>query len=207
MIEIVPMKTDHVGQVAQLHLKNLQTRFSGNVGIELLKLYYETVTKETGGCGYVAIRQTEVVGYVCGIWDVSKLRNNLFLDHWFLLVVLGTIQILGQPRMMFDFLARFRSSNLASNLSDGSHRISYELRPIVVSPTMRHVGLGQILVKQLINDARSRGYDSMHLYTELDNKSAKKFYEKAGFREIGRTNRNSGQYILYKLEISQDYDS
>ena len=207
MIEIIPMKAGHVGQVAHLHLKNLHTRFSGRAGYELLKLYYETVTKEIGGSGYVAIRQSEVLGYVCGIWDVQKLRNYLFLDHWFLLVVWGTIQVLGQPQLIFNFLARFHSSDSAADMPDGSYRIPYELRPIVVSPKMRRAGLGQQLVKRLIDDAQSRGYESIHLYTELDNEVASKFYEKVGFKEIGRPVRNSEQYILFKLEISQDYVS
>jgi len=207
VIDIIPMKADHVGQVAQLHLKSLQTRFSGRAGIELLKLYYETVTKEIGGCGYVAICQSEVMGFVCGIWDVRKLRNKLFLDHLFLFAVWGVIQVLGQPKVIVDFLARFKSSYFKAGLSNDNHCIYYELRPIVVSPAIRRAGLGQQLVKRLISDARLRGYESIHLYTELDNEVASNFYKNVGFKEVGRPIRGSGQYILFELKISQAFIS
>lgn len=201
MIEILPLRACHVGRVAQLHIENLQTMFSGRAGCELLRHYYHTVAKEMGGCGYVAIDQNEVLGYVCGIWDAHELRRNLLLDHGFFLALWGTLQVLGRPKLIFDFLTRFRSSDSA-NASFAGSRPLYELRPIVVTSKMRRCGLGQQLVKRLIDDARSRGYDSICLYTEQDNETAQRFYERLGFREVGRLTRNSGGYLLYEMNLA-----
>lgn len=180
--------------------------FSGRAGRELLMLYYGTVAKEVGGGGYVAINQNEVLGYVCGIWDAHELRRSLLLSHGFLLALWGTFQVFGKPKLIFDFLARFRSSDSANDLSAGSHP-TYELRPIVVTSKMRRSSLGQQLVKRLIDDARSRGYDSICLYTEQDNETAQRFYERLGFRETGRLTRNSGPYLLYGMNLAGDGDS
>lgn len=203
MIEILPLRTCHAGQVAQLHLENLQTMFSGRAGRELLRLYYEAVAEETGGGGYVAVDQNEMLGYVCGIWDARELRRNLLLSHGLSLALWGTAQFLMRPILLFDFLARFRSSDSADNSSTGNHPL-YELRPIVVISKKRRSGLGQQLVKRLIDDVRSRGYDAIYLYTEQENEVAQNFYERLGFSEVGRLNRNSGWYLLYEMKLARN---
>lgn len=200
MIEILPLRACHVGRVAQLHIENLQTMFSGRAGRELLRLYYDTVAKEMGGCGYVAIDQNEVLGYVCGIWDAHELRRNLLLDHGYFLALWGTLQVLGEPKLIFSFLTRFCSSDSVNDSFAGSHPL-YELRPIVVTSKMRRSGLGQQLVKRLTEDARSRGYHSICLYTEQENVGAQRFYERLGFRKVGRPSRNRGGYLLYEMNL------
>lgn len=203
MIDIVPLKASHARPIAQLHMENLNTNFSGRAGFELLRLYYETIAKEAGGCGYVAMDQNEIMGFVCGIWSVRELRRNLLLSHGLLLALWGTAQFLMRPVLFLDFLARFRSSDLADDSSTGNHPL-YELRPIVVISRMRRSGLGRQLVKRLIDDARSRGYDAICLYTEQENETAQNFYERLGFSEVGRLNRNSGRYLLYEMNLARN---
>jgi len=78
----------------------------------------------------------------------------------------------------------------------------YELRPIAVALTNRRSGLGYQLVQKLIDDARSRGYEIIHLYTEQDNLSAQRLYERAGFKQNGRPLLNARQYLRYEFKIS-----
>ena len=197
------MQSCHADQVARLHMENLQTYFRGWSGRELLSLYYVTLVKERGGCGYVAVSQDELVGFVCGVWDAHELRKTLLRAHWLRLVFWGMLQLVSTPSLIFDFIARFRSDKPVSAMpeeTDG-HGL-YELRPIVVASKMRGNGLGFQLVERLMEDARSRGYHMVYLYTEDDNLTAQRFYEKTGFKEFGRRFMNGKHYLCFKLDIS-----
>jgi ribosomal protein S18 acetylase RimI-like enzyme len=68
--------------------------------------------------------------------------------------------------------------------------VSCEMKRLYVSPASRGQGAGQKLVKELISEARSIGYERMLLDTLPSMAEAHKLYRALGFREISSYQKN-----------------
>jgi ribosomal protein S18 acetylase RimI-like enzyme len=166
--------------VARLHLDHLQTGFRGTPGLRLLEAYYQSLVMSDGACGFVAISKGQVGGYVCGVWEPNQVRASLLRSHWASLAFWGTVQLVVHPRVLVDWSMRL----LASPQAGRNCEPAYELRPIVVTPTMRRAGIGALLVDSLRDDAIRRNFDRVYLLVAEDNLAACAFYRKVGFRLV-----------------------
>ncbi|NJB71474.1 phosphinothricin acetyltransferase [Saonia flava] len=59
---------------------------------------------------------------------------------------------------------------------------------IYVSSASRGLGIGKLLMEELIILAKLQGYHTMIAGVDADNKESYKFHEKFGFKEVGRFN-------------------
>lgn len=178
---ITPFASRHIPQVADLHVRHLRTSLIGLPGRRLLSSYYAAVTEGVGACGYLAEQEGHVIGYVCGVWAPSLVLSALVKRHWLRLLFWGTAQVVMHPGLVTSALTRFRESSPAPAVTNPA----YELRPIVVAPGARGTGVASDLVAVLLADARRRGFQRVHLITEVDNVAAHAFYRKVGFRPNG----------------------
>lgn len=194
MLEIEPMTVDHTTTVAKLHLNNLRTAYRGNSGLMLLKYYYETLALSGGASGYVAVMDDFVKGYICGVWDHRIIKKALLKNYWIHLAIWGTIQLLFNPSIILPAANNNRRTN---NRADSG----YELRPIVVSPEMRGIGLASQLVNSILIDAEKRRYKSIFLYTEEDNFMAIKFYTKFGFHLVSKHPAQKATYLRFEYYL------
>jgi ribosomal protein S18 acetylase RimI-like enzyme len=200
MIDILPMARGHCRQVAALHANNLPTPFKGTSGVRLLELYYYNIVDSAGGTGYVACNNNDVIGYVCGIWDLSSLRQRILRKYGLKLLGWGLVQILVNPGMMIDFSQRLAQKDGVNSISNGN----YELRPIVVAPISRGTGIAHQLLGVLLQDASQRGYSVVCLITEKDNTRAKAFYEKSGFQQVDMESKRQDGYLRYEITLTDD---
>ena len=77
-----------------------------------------------------------------------------------------------------------------------------EMKRLYVEPQFRHCGIGNALVRLIINDAREIGYKYMLLDTLPALNDAIKLYEKAGFYRIPPYNDSPVKNTVYmKLEL------
>ncbi len=179
MIDVRPLEAKHALAVARLHQAGLTTGFCGAAGRHLLAAYYRSLISGSGGCGYVALVDGRVDGFICGLWDEAAVRRQLLRGEWAALAGWGALYALGRPVA------------LAKRLLSGSHGSAslpaggYELRPIVVTNAAKGSGMAAALTNRLIEDARSRGFKQMHLYTEAHNRRAQAFYAKMCFTQAG----------------------
>lgn len=69
-----------------------------------------------------------------------------------------------------------------------ARRISpeWELENIVVAPAARRTRIGQQLLKALLDTAKKTNSESVFLEVRDSNTAARAFYEKTGFRQVGR---------------------
>ena len=65
-----------------------------------------------------------------------------------------------------------------------------EMKRLYVRPGSRALGIGQRLVRDVISEARSRGYRAMRLDTLPSMKSAREIYGAFGFKPIGNYNES-----------------
>ena len=61
-----------------------------------------------------------------------------------------------------------------------------EVLLLTVTPAARRRGLGRQLVEALVAWGAGRGGELLHLEVAEDNRGARSFYERLGFREVGR---------------------
>lgn len=69
---------------------------------------------------------------------------------------------------------------------------------IALLPNFRKHGIGSMLMKEIIEQAKSDGYKSLSLSVDPDNHSAVRLYEKLGFKYVGM----SGTSWTMKLTFS-----
>ncbi len=62
----------------------------------------------------------------------------------------------------------------------------WELENVVTAPVARRRGLASQLILELLEVARQRGAESVHLEVRESNQQARALYRKLGFRESGR---------------------
>lgn len=72
-----------------------------------------------------------------------------------------------------------------------------ELKRLYVRPQFRHLGLGQLLSKKVIDDARDIGYQQILLDTLASMKPAMNLYEKLGFSQIDAYYHNPIEDAVY----------
>lgn len=197
-LEIRRMQADDCPAVAQLHLQYLITNFSGAAGAGLLKHYYRAVCLERGAAGYAGLIDGQLAGYVCGVWDPGEVRSVMLRTQWVGLLGWGTLQVLTKPGLIRQLAGRVDSE--PEEISQ-RQETGYELRPIVVDSKARGSGLAYQLTMRLLSDARTRGFAHIHLFTEIENIPAQRFYQKSGFNQTGTIVRNGQTYLRYEIKV------
>ncbi len=198
MSEIVLLAPRHSLTVAALHMQYLSTPFRGAPARRLLAGYYQTVAMDSGAVGYVAEDRDRVLGYVCGVWAPAELQALLLKTQWPSLAFWGSASVLRRPQLLASLIQR-----LGRQTDDNTDQPveGYELRPIVVDAAARGSGLAPRLVERLILDARSRLFDRMHLFVEINNQAAQAFYRKMGFVATGAFRHNGDPMVRYERSL------
>jgi GNAT superfamily N-acetyltransferase len=179
----------------------LATPWRGATGCRLLATYYRAVAHGRGAAGYVACDGAQVLGFICGVWDAAGLRREWLQTQWPMLLLWAPLSILRSPRLLGDWRRRLKDGTNGADSSSTTGSDGYELRPIVVDPTMRGTGTAARLVAHLEEDAQRRGFTTMHLYTEVENHAARTFYDKVGFVMENPVARGSVSYLRFAKHL------
>jgi [ribosomal protein S18]-alanine N-acetyltransferase len=82
------------------------------------------------------------------------------------------------------FLVAERAGNICGYLIGCLRRGSAELVSVAVAPAIRSQGAASALLESLLRRLRQRGVARLHLVVRVDNRPARAFYEKYGFRSL-----------------------
>lgn len=203
MVNIVPMMARHLDAVVRLHITYLRTNYRGFAGKQLLIRYYTTLIETDAACGYAALEDDCMAGFVCGVWDAAGVRSALLKQHLPSLLLWGALQSLNRPAMLGLMVRRLTTSWKSKDSQKTLPQLGYELRPIVVDPDFRGTGVAQKLVDRLIRDADQRGFERLFLYTEEDNAVANAFYCKVGFEFVSKHRVGQTVYVRYEIPTSE----
>ena len=118
--------------------------------------------------------------------------------QWPTLALWGPASVLLRPQLMASFVHRL---GRPAEESVDDPLVSFELRPLVVHPAARGTGLASRLTERLMHDARSRGFERMHLFVEIDNQVAQAFYRKMRFAVTGNTQHDGNLMVRYERSL------
>ncbi len=76
-----------------------------------------------------------------------------------------------------------------------------EIKRMRVLPEYQGRGYGQLILDELEARARALGYRTLHLDTSILQVPAQRFYEKNGYREVGRDIYGQLEVILYEKQL------
>jgi GNAT superfamily N-acetyltransferase len=140
------------------------------------------------GSAWVAERGGQVLGYVSGCLDTRRFLRRMSL--WW--GPRGFTRALGRGFWRKDFW-----KGLARSLGEIPGTRSYRSEALLdacpahlhinLDPSLRGGGVGRRLVEIFLQEARRRGARGVHLATREDNQGGRAFFERLGFRDVGRS--------------------
>lgn len=131
---------------------------------------------------------------------MNRLKCTMLAREWLGLLLWEAAHLVVHPEASLTVMRRFvRPTALYPKRADSRGRDQgYELRPIAVKADFGRRGIASALVRRLLDDARSRGFLSVHLQTEVDNDPANAFYRKSSFALESATNG----YNHYRIRLN-----
>lgn len=191
-VSLSELDDDGLKQLAGVHRSVMHTLLS-DLGLPIVLKYYQVARRDSSVLGICALTPSnEIAGWSMGSPAPAainaKLRQPL---TWFLIQML---KVVVRRPLVFKQLI---SSVLSPSAEMKSAAI--ELTYIGVAAGHQGKGWGQALLNRFIEQSRSKGYHSVVLSVEAENKTALALYEKSGFKVI-RT-FTEGRYQRYRMEL------
>jgi ribosomal protein S18 acetylase RimI-like enzyme len=196
-IQILPMQSEHIPEVAQLHIEGIKDAFIGSLGIDFVKLLYEGIVQSQDGFGLVAEENGKVLGFVAFTTNLSKLYKSVILKKgvWFILRLASKIFSLRQIKSVFETLfypSRIKKMNLPHA----------ELLSIAVAEEVRRKGLASELVGRGLEACRTRGIAKVKVLVAVSKESANKLYQNCGFEFVGQTDSHGSPHNIYVAKVA-----
>lgn len=183
------MTVDDVPAVVGWHLQAFPAGFYARLGEGFLRRWMRAHILRPASVSLVAHdADDQLVGYLLGTADDAIYRTGplaLSAD----LASRGAAALLARPRLWGDFVrVRARSyagravRSLKARRAAGTESHEGELIYICVESRYRQRGGGAALLDAFVGEARRSGARRLHLITEEDNTTARRFYDKRGWR-------------------------
>ncbi len=97
-----------------------------------------------------------------------------------------------------DFLVAFAGDDLVGmGALLGRSGGEGEIKRMRVRPDHQRQGLGRLILRELEERARALGFESLRLDTTEEQVAARRLYESAGYREVGR--RSTDRFVFIDL--------
>lgn len=182
------MTVDDVPAVVGWHLQAFPAGFYARLGAGFMRRWMRAHILRPASVSLVAHDADDrLVGYLLGTTDDAVYSTGplgLSAD----LAGRGAVALLARPRLWADFVrVRARSyagravRSLKARRASGSESGEGELIYICVESRYRQRGGGAALLDAFVGEARRSGTQRLHLVTEQDNGTARRFYDRRGW--------------------------
>lgn len=169
-----------VNKVVRIHLISFSGFFLSFLGPRFLTSLYAYILFSPDGVGYVAIDNSQVVGFVCGSMKPSGFYRRFFLSKWREIILSILSAIIRNPSVVPRLVWRFVTPPQAS-----AEPGTATLMSIAVLPEYQNKGIGKALIQEFLNEMKKRGMRRVNLTTDRDNNDAvNSFYQRMGFQLV-----------------------
>lgn len=195
LVEFSRLQENQIQKLAILHVSVMHTLLS-DLGLPFVWRYYQIAQKDPKTIGCCAIAASgEIFGWAVGSPHPDRITSQLRSPFaWFILQMLRVT--LTRPILLWQLISSVRSSSSPSGMNADAVELTY----IGVAADQRGRGLGETLLRTFLEASRSRGYRSVILSVEKENRAAIALYEKAGFK-ISKTFAE-GRYQRHRMELT-----
>jgi ribosomal protein S18 acetylase RimI-like enzyme len=165
-----------------------------DLGLPIVMKYYVAACSEPSVVGICAVHSSNnIVGWAMGSSDPATLNKTLRSPlPWFLMQMLRVV--LTRPRVFVQLLSSVLSSSTAMETD------AMELTYIGVDASQQGKGVGRVLLQKFVEESRAKGYHSVVLSVEDENKAAIALYQKYGFKIM--RSFTEGHYQRHRMELT-----
>lgn len=196
--ELIPLSQldeDGMKQLAGLHHSVIHTLLS-DLGVPMVLRYYQIARLVSDVIGFYAITPSgEILGWAMGSSHPDRINSRLQTPFvWFMIQMFRLL--FTRPLVLWQLISSVLSALAQEDIRSNSIELTY----IGVVLNQRSKGLGKKLLNAFIEASREKGYRSVILSVEIDNKPAIALYEKSGFRVI--KTYSEGRYQRHRMELT-----
>ncbi|EKE01967.1 MAG: Acetyltransferase [uncultured bacterium] len=199
LIKISPKSPDqYIQEIAKLHAEQLSVGLLTKMGINFLKKLYFFVASDSSAVLMVAIKNTRIVGFVCGAYDVDRFYKRFLFRYGYFVLWRLLVLLLARPKIFFQTynLKKYFLLNLsASNLPKA------ELLSMVVKPDHLRQGIGRKLFIGLSKDFVEHNICAFKVAASETQKEAVCFYPSMGGRKIATTVLGQLKTSIYLINL------
>jgi predicted ATP-grasp superfamily ATP-dependent carboligase/ribosomal protein S18 acetylase RimI-like enzyme len=198
-VEIVKLSPEHAHEVAKLHISGIHTGFISSLGIDFVTFLYEAIAESESAFGFVAQKNTEVVGFVAFTTNVNVLYKSVIHKNGLKLafVLIRKMFSPGTMRKVSETLiypSRVKKMNLPSA----------ELLSIAVAPKARAKGLAMELTQAGFAECTKRRIGKVKVLVGADNIAANKLYLTCRFELVTQIDSHGIMSNIYVVETAAE---
>lgn len=182
-IEILKMEKKHLDEVALLHLETFKDYPSTKLGKIYIKAFLKLFLESKFSICFVAVESKKICGYVVGI-ENDKLKTKKIL-HIILFCLLKRPYLFFNKKILKKIYSRLRNFfKVNDKLLPDLPNPFISLVGIGVDPKKRKAGIGNLLMESFEKEAMRKRYKAMRLSVYNENFTARKLYEKRGWKSF-----------------------
>jgi len=185
---------ENLGQVAEIHRKVFPESILSSLDKKTIIKYYDWQMTPPNICYVIGVFNSE--SHLLGFCFAGSLRNAeiYFIQDNF---IFFAAYFLRHPRFLFNHTLLSRLGHFLRNLRDhliqGKWRRTKEqqvksdrfgILSIAVNQNFQRCGIGKILMKDVVQYAKEKGYHKIELSVHPENQKAVSFYEKSGWMKV-----------------------
>lgn len=183
---------------ARIHREEISKGFLSTLGGRFLALLYRTLAGSRRSFLLVARTGDGIVGLICGSEDTGAVYKEFAWKAGLGVIPLLLPRLLS-PRRIVSVLETL----LYPHRQRRSDLPEPEILNFCVSARGQGSGVGRLLFAALVDEFRVRGVSRIRIVTGVNQKTAQRFYERAGARLAGEISVHKGSpELVYIFDIS-----
>lgn len=167
---------------ARIHREAIPDGFLATLGGRFLALLYRTLAGSRRSFLFVARRDGEILGFICGSEDTGAVYREFAWKAG-----LGVVPLLLPGLLSPTRILRVIETILYPARQHYGELPDAEILNFCVSTRSQGAGVGRRLFATLVDEFRARGVTRIRIVTGVTQKTAQTFYERAGAKLAGET--------------------
>jgi len=202
-VELRPLAMDSASVFARLHVQVFPRFPTTHLGIRFCTKFYRAYVERADTVCFGAWKQNELVGLVVG--GPESIEQDIKRE----LQVAGVLALACRPWLLFKGFIWQRIRRLEGGSGPSPVEATVSSKPagqtiklvnIGVSRQARGEGIAKKLIEVFVNESARRGFVQAILVVDDDNTTARKLYERQGWRQVLEA-PIGGRSLRYAIDI------